>query len=225
MDIGVATQWGMDMPGIVTTVDTQPGVRTLALTFDACGGPHGSGYDEALIDTLREHRVAATLFINQRWADKYPQLTKEFLADPLFSVQNHGTRHLPLSTTGAAAYGIAGTTSPADAREEVVANQKFLTERFRHTPRWFRSGTAHYDDAAVRMVQAMGIRVAGFRVNIDGGATFPAASVSEALVHAPDGAICIGHMNQPQSGTSAGVRRALQVLATAQPPIRWVTLG
>ncbi|AKK03383.1 hypothetical protein [Corynebacterium epidermidicanis] len=33
--------WGLSFPGIVSTVPPLPGKRTLALTFDACGGPKG----------------------------------------------------------------------------------------------------------------------------------------------------------------------------------------
>ena len=51
------------MPGIVDSVPTTPGARTIALTFDACNG----AYDQALIDTLKEHRVPATLFLAQPW--------------------------------------------------------------------------------------------------------------------------------------------------------------
>ncbi|WP_222842476.1 hypothetical protein [Bowdeniella nasicola] len=54
--------WGMEMPGIVSRIESD----ALALTLDACGGARGSGFDAALIDLLRRHQVPATLFLNHR---------------------------------------------------------------------------------------------------------------------------------------------------------------
>jgi peptidoglycan/xylan/chitin deacetylase (PgdA/CDA1 family) len=99
---GVApSAFGLDAPGVVNRLPTQE--RVVALTFDACGGPRGSGYDAALIDTLRTTGTPATLFLNQRWVRAHPDLAAELAADPLFELANHGTVHLPLSMRGAAA--------------------------------------------------------------------------------------------------------------------------
>ena len=43
--------WGFGGPGVVRDLHTSR--RVIALTFDACGGPGGSGYDQALIGFLR----------------------------------------------------------------------------------------------------------------------------------------------------------------------------
>src|SRR2546423_3231617 len=59
--------WGVDVAGVTTRLPTRDSV--LALTFDACGGPHGSGYDAGLIALLRRRSVPATLFINSRWIE------------------------------------------------------------------------------------------------------------------------------------------------------------
>ena len=98
----------MELPGIDTTVPGAGG-RTLALTFDACGGPGGSRVDTGLVEVLRRNHVAATLFLNQRWVRSNRAYAEELVADPLFRIGNHGTRHLPLSVSGRSAYGIVGT--------------------------------------------------------------------------------------------------------------------
>ncbi|MFJ5228837.1 polysaccharide deacetylase family protein [Kitasatospora sp. NPDC088391] len=198
-------QWGTDLPGVAATV---PG-GALALTFDACGGPGGNGYDADLIALLRRHRVPAALFLNARWIDANPGPTAELAADPLFTIGNHGTAHRPLSVTGRQAYGITGTADPAAAYEEVAGNRAKLTALLGRPPAWFRSGTAHYDEVALHLLGDLGERAAGFAVNADGGATFTPAQVAATLTTAPPGSIVISHFNHPTSGTTPGYAQAL----------------
>lgn len=207
----VPRTFGTHMDGIVEEVPTTPGAITLALTFDACGGPSGSGLDQALVDTLREFRVPATIFLNSRWIDANPRATRSLISDPLFLVHNHGTLHTPLSVSGRAAYGITGTQDPAAAIAEIEGNRELLRSYGAESD-WFRSGTAHYDDVAVQIAHDRGVKIAGFSVNGDYGATAPANQVAASIRTAPDGAIILAHMNQPASGTAAGVRAALEQL-------------
>ena len=144
------TVWGEAVPGVVQRLPTSD--RVVALTLDACGGRAGSGYDAALIETLRRERVPATLFINARWIEANPQEFWQLAADPLFQVANHGTAHRPLSVTGRSVYGITGTASVAEVVDEVSVNQRLITDLTGETPAFFRSGTAYYDDVAVRIV-------------------------------------------------------------------------
>jgi len=204
-------QWGTDLPGVVPTVPD----GALALTFDACGGPGGDGYDAALIGTLRRLRVPATLFLNSRWVDANPGPFAELAADPLFELGNHGTAHRPLSVTGRSAYGITGTADPAAAYDEVAANRAKLTALLGRAPGWFRAGTAHYDEVAVALVAELGERVAGFAVNGDGGATFTPGQVAATLAAAAPGSIVISHFNHPDAGTGEGYARALPALLDA----------
>ncbi|GLW57065.1 polysaccharide deacetylase [Kitasatospora phosalacinea] len=207
----VPQQWGTDLPGVAATV---PG-GALALTFDACGGPGGNGYDAALIGTLRRLRVPATLFLNARWVDANPGPAAELAADPLFELGNHGTAHRPLSVTGRSAYGITGTGDPAAAYEEVAGNRAKLAALLGRAPGWFRAGTAHYDEVAVALVGQLGEQVAGFAVNGDGGATFTPAQVARTVAAAPPGSIVISHFNHPEAGTAEGYAQALPGLLDA----------
>lgn len=206
------TAWGTHLPGIHTSVPTQADHPTLALTFDACGGPNGSAVDHHLLGVLRDAAIPATLFLNERWIRSNPATTEELASDPLFRLENHGTLHVPLSVTGRSAYSIVGTSSPDGVAEEIESNRRHLLDSVGVHSRWFRAGTAHYDDIAVDIAHSIGVQLAGFTVNADAGATATSTTVAQHLLNAPDGAIVLAHMNQPSSGTSAGVRAGLAPL-------------
>ncbi len=211
---GVApVAWGLDVPGVVNRLPTQD--RVVALTFDACGGGRGSGYDAALMEALRVTGTPATLFLNERWVLAHPEVTAELAGQPLFEIANHGTQHRPLSVTGRSAYGITGTADAGEVYDEVCGNRQSLTEAVGVTPRFFRSGTAHYDDVAVRIAGDLGAVVVNFDVNGDAGATLTPQEVVAAVESAASGSIVLCHMNQPDSGTAQGVATALPRLAQA----------
>nr|NLI51528.1 polysaccharide deacetylase family protein [Propionibacterium sp.] len=203
------TQWGLDVTGVVTRT---PG-PAVALTLDGCGGPNGSGVDTALLDFLIAEQFAATLFLNQRWITaNRPTFDRLATRPDLFTIANHGTRHAPLSVTGRSAYGIAGTKDAGEVYDEVAGNHAFLTELLGRPPRFFRAGTAWYDEVAVEIVRALGELPIGFDVNADGGATYPAATVAAETAKATPGSIVIGHLNAPQGATFEGLRTALPAL-------------
>jgi peptidoglycan/xylan/chitin deacetylase (PgdA/CDA1 family) len=173
----------------------------------------GGGYDAALIETLRRDRVPATLFVNARWIEANPQQFQRLAADPLFQIGNHGTKHRPLSVTGRSVYGITGTASVAEVVDEVSVNQRLITELTGATPTVFRSGTAYYDDVAVRIVADLGLRVVNFDVLGDAGATYSATQVTQAMLGCAPGSIILAHMNRPDSGTAEGIAAALPELS------------
>lgn len=206
----VPTQWGEQVDGVITRMATD--AKEIALTFDACGGAHGSGYDEKLISFLRAEQVPATLFVNERWIHANEALFLELAADPLFQIENHGTHHSPLSVTGGEAWGIQATTSPEAAHDEIMKNHETVKALTGREMTLFRSGTAFYDEVAVQLANALGYEVVNFDVLGDAGATFSSEQVKNALVNAEKGSIALLHMNQPQSGTAEGVKQAVPLL-------------
>ncbi|QVI99416.1 polysaccharide deacetylase family protein [Corynebacterium diphtheriae] len=192
--------WGYDLPGIVKALD--PSSTSIALTFDACGGPHGSLIDDPLLALLEQQAVPATLFWNKRWIEQNPQRALHLAQNPLFQIENHGTLHKPLSVNGRAAYGIPGTESAAELVEEIEGNRRFLREFLDVESNWFRSGTAFYDDVAVDIARELGV-------------SLPGTAVASHLRQAAPGAIVLMHMNQPGRGTADGVREAIPQLREA----------
>ncbi len=204
-------QWGENVTGVVTAFRTN--AKEIALTLDACGGsPKSSQYDEKLIDFLIQNRIPATLFINARWIDANPEIFARLAANPLFEIANHGTAHRPLSVSGRSVYGIAGTASADEVVAEIGDNGRKIERLTGKRPLFFRSGTAYYDEEAVRIARKHGVEIAGFSIIADEGATLPAAEVARRIHNARSGDIVIAHMNHPESETAEGIIEAVEKL-------------
>lgn len=197
------TQWGETVTGVRTRLVTND--KVLALTLDACGSPTGKGMDQKLIAFLEREKIPATLFINARWIDANPERFKQLAANPLFEIANHGMWHKPASINGRSIYGIEGTRDPAELVKEIELNARKIEEITGKRPRYYRSGTAYYDEYAVQIAQQLGHEVIGFSVLGDAGATFSASQVKNALLASRPGDIIIAHMNHPEAGTGAGI--------------------
>lgn len=203
-------EWGETVTGVKTRI--KGGQKVIALTLDACGSPRGMAFDSRLLDFLEQTRTPATLFINARWIEPNRQTFDRLAKNPLFEIANHGYGHKPASTTGRSAYGIKGTGSVADVVDEIDLNARKIEQLTGVRPRFYRSGTAYYDEVAVRIAGDLGHQVAGFSVLGDAGATYSREQVKKALLNARSGDIIILHMNHPESGTAAGVMDALPEL-------------
>ncbi len=182
--------------------------HAVALTLDACGG----AYDKRLIDLLVQLRVPATLFVTRRWLEHNPQAVHHLLqhAD-LFEFENHGTHHVP-AVVGPASLRLYGMRVQPDddaLRAEITGGADLIRATTGRTPQYFRGAGAAYDSAGLQMVQALGYRVAGFSVNADAGASYPASVVAARLKGVKPGDVVIAHMNHPTSGTAEGFARVL----------------
>lgn len=204
------TEWGENVSGVKTTFKTDE--KEMALTFDACGGPSSDGFDEELISFLKAEQVPATLFINERWIEANEDLFLQLADDPLFQIENHGTVHAPLSVNGGEVYGIAATDSAEAVYDEIMTNHATVEKLIDEEMTLFRSGTAYYDEVAVELAEALGYTVVNFDILGDAGATFSSTQVKNALLQAKPGSIALLHMNQPTSGTAAGVQAAVPLL-------------
>lgn len=207
------TEWGENVTGVKRRFVTDN--KEISLTFDACGGDFGNGYDEELITFLRAENVPATLFMNERWILENESLFLELAADPLFQIENHGTSHAPLSVAGGEAWGIPATASTEEALNEIMQNHETVKELTGRDMTLFRSGTAFYDDVAVELANALGYEVVNFDILGDAGATYSSEQVKQALLSAEAGSIALLHMNQPESGTAEGVKQAIPLLKDA----------
>lgn len=204
------SEWGEKVTGVITKLQTND--KVIALTFDACGGNGGNGYDKKLIDYLISENIPATLFVNYRWIDENMDTFKTLAQNPLFEIENHGYMHKPLSTTGKSVYGIKGTENINEVIDEITLNDKKIQSITGNKPRFFRSGTAYYDNISVQIAQELGYKVIGFDVIGDAGATFTKDQIIKASHSAKNGSIIIYHFNHPEKYTAEGLKVVLPQL-------------
>ncbi|MBR1544701.1 MAG: polysaccharide deacetylase family protein, partial [Alphaproteobacteria bacterium] len=188
-------QWGENISGVIKTLPTKN--KVLALTLDACGSKNDS-LDEDLIAFLTENEIPATLFINYRWIKKYPEKFEKLYSNPLFEIENHGHHHVPASLNGNSIYGIKGTANSYELFNEVVENANYIEKITGRRPKFYRSGTAYYDEYAVRQIYDMGFIPIGFNILGDAGATYTAEQVKNALLKSKPADIIIAHANHPE---------------------------
>jgi peptidoglycan/xylan/chitin deacetylase (PgdA/CDA1 family) len=79
-------------------------------------------------------------------------------------------------------------------------------------PKFFRAGTAYYDDVAVKIVNDIGERAVNFDILGDAGATYTTEQVKNSLLTAKPGSIVILHFNQPAKDTAEGMMKAIPLL-------------
>jgi peptidoglycan/xylan/chitin deacetylase (PgdA/CDA1 family) len=204
--------WGEFVKGVDEDIITQQ--KYIAFTFDACGGPHGNGYNKNLIDLLRREKVPATLFITGRWIDENFETFLTLSRDTLFEIENHGLNHKPCSIDGESEYGIRGTADVADAFDEIEANARKIEALTKHYPHFYRSATAFIDEACARMAGQLGITAISFQVLSGDAVPFtPAADIEKnVLKNTTPGAIIIMHMNHPESCTFEAMLRIIPEL-------------
>jgi peptidoglycan/xylan/chitin deacetylase (PgdA/CDA1 family) len=203
-------QWGERVRGVKTKLDTDQ--KVLALTFDACGGLSGSGYDAKLMEHLEREEISATLFISGKWIDANPEILKKLSKNSLFEIENHGLNHKPCSALGHSVYGIEGTKSVGEIFNEIEWNALKIQKLTGRKPRYYRPGTAHCDEICVEISNALGYEVVTFGVRGDGGATYSKKRVEEALFNAPPSSIILMHMNHPEKETAEGLIEVLPEL-------------
>ena len=201
------TQCGEKLDKVVNTIDTSE--KEIALTFDACGGEYGSGYDKELIDFLIKENIKATLFVNYRWIESNKEIFLELANNPLFEIENHGYLHRPLSVTENSIYNIEGTNSVEEVINEIKLNEKAIYELTGIKTKYFRSGTAYYDEVAIDIAEELGYKIAGYSINGDGGTTFSKSQIESEVSKSKAGDIVICHFNQPEKYTYEGLKNTL----------------
>ncbi|SIQ14101.1 Peptidoglycan/xylan/chitin deacetylase, PgdA/CDA1 family [Rhizobium sp. RU20A] len=178
----------------------------VALTFDACMGKT----DARILATLIDNRIPATIFVTARWLRNNAPTAALFAAHPdLFEVEDHGAEHVPAVDRPLKVYGIAAAGSAVAVESEVTGGASAIAASGLAAPRWFRGATAKYSPSAIADIRRLGLTVAGFSINGDGGAMLGAVAAERAFSKAKDGDVIIAHLNQPGREAGAGVVRGI----------------
>lgn len=184
--------------------------KVVALTLDACGG----GFDADLANFLIDHRIQATIFATRRWIRRNPNGLAVLKAHAdLFDIEDHGANHIP-AVIGAdrSVYGLAGVADLKQLKREVSGGAAAVKAATGTAPHWYRGATGEYDPEALKAIEAMGYKVAGFSVNADNGATLAKNQIVGRLKKVRSGDIIIAHLNRPASDTAKGLAAGLQLL-------------
>lgn len=193
-------------PQLNLIVPKSTAVKQVALTLDACSGD----IDHRILDVLVEEKIPATLFVTARWLRRNRVAIEILKAHPdLFAIENHGAEHVPAITGLKTMYGIPTAGTPAAIAAEVKGGGDKITEIFGTKPQWYRDATARYSTDAVRQIEDMGYKIAGYSLNGDKGASLPPAVVAKRIAHAKDGDVIIAHINQPKRASGAGVAEGI----------------
>jgi peptidoglycan/xylan/chitin deacetylase (PgdA/CDA1 family) len=176
--------------------------RTVALTLDACSG----AADMRIIDALLALSIPATIFVTGLWLRSNGATLDVLRAHPdLFFLQNHGELHLPPILGTRRIYGlpVAGTLDAI--RREVERGADAVAATGAARPSWYRAAAGIYSPAAIPLIESMDVRIAGYSLIADEGASLPAASVARRIAAAVSGDVIIAHVNQPHRPSGAGV--------------------
>jgi len=202
-----------------TTFAAPQGPRTVALTFDACAG----GFDRRVMDALVQSNAKATIFVTERWLKRNVAALAEMKARPdLFEIENHGRNHVPAVTDALTMFGIKTAQTIEGVRDEIEGGAKAVEAAVGKRPLWYRGATARYSRDAMDLTQTLGMKVAGYSLNADMGASLPAQSVARRMASARAGDVVIAHINQPDRPAGQGVAEGVRALAASG--VRFVRL-
>ena len=187
--------------------------RKIALTLDACGGK----YDSDLIEFLIKNKIPATIFATKKWLNRNPQGLSVIKAHlDLFDVEDHGEKHIPaIIGKDRTVYGIPGEPDVVHLRREVVEGAHAIEKATGVAPHWYRGATGEYDPQAIREIDKLGYKIAGFSVNADNGATLKKPTIEKRLKQVKAGDVIIAHMNKPESDSAEGLAVGLAYLLKA----------
>ncbi len=187
--------------------------KRIALTLDACSGK----YDDDLINFLIQKRIPATIFATKKWLDHNPHGLSVIKAHlDLFDVENHGEKHIPaVIGAGRTVYGIPGEPDVIHFRREVTEGARAVEKATGIAPHWYRGATAEYDPQAIKEIDKLGYKIAGFSVNADFGASSKKIAIEKRLERVQGGDVIIAHMNKPASDSAEGLAAGLAYLLKA----------
>lgn len=203
--------WGDKINGIYYRLATDE--KNVALTFDACGGSElANGYDRDIIEYLREKQIPATLFVTKPWIEANKEAFDGISSDSLFEIANHGTEHRPLSVVPRNVYGIDSTSSVRECLDEIIISSKYIEDKIKTVPQYFRSGTAYTDDVSLDILEDLGMKFIGYDIAADAGATLNSLEILSEFQKTRPGSIILMHFNHPESQSYEGLIRGVEYL-------------
>jgi peptidoglycan/xylan/chitin deacetylase (PgdA/CDA1 family) len=186
---------------------TTPG--QVAVTLDACPGH----FDARVADALVALKIPATIFVTAIWMKWNRDGLAYLLAHPdIFTLQNHGAKHLPPVLGDKPIYGLKVAGSLDAIRAEVINGAVAVQQATGKPPLWYRGAAGLYSPEAIPFIESLGFKIAGYSLNSDQGASLPAATVAKRIEAAQNNDVIEGHINQPHRDSGAGISTGLAQL-------------
>jgi peptidoglycan/xylan/chitin deacetylase (PgdA/CDA1 family) len=181
----------------------------VALTLDACPG----AFDERLARVLVENEIPATIFVTALWIRSNPAGLAFLLSRrDLFSLQNHGARHVAPILGGRSVYHLRSAGSWDGLKGEILGGADAIQDACGVRPTWYRGAAAVYSADVLDPIRQLAFGIGGFSLNADMGASLPARTVADRIAAAADGDVIIGHINQPTRPSGAGIAAGVVAL-------------
>lgn len=208
------------MRGAIRRVNLPPGKKLIAITFDLCEQTgEVAGYDGAIFDYLRDHRIKATFFTGGKWMRSHAQRFNEIVADPLFELASHSEAHRNLRLLSGEALNreIMGpqyayeAAREAFSKEACVAEAKGGLDRLPPRLNLFRFPFGACHGASLDAVNDAGFLAIQWDVSTgDPAPNQSASAIAEAMIkRTKPGSIIIAHANGRGHNTSDALPLAL----------------
>ena len=175
-------------PAVALTFDAD---MTPAMVQDLQSGRVKRFVNDRVIAALRDLKVPATFFLSGLWMEKYPEVTRDVAADPLFEVGSHGY--------GQHAFrGNCFALPPLElgrAADDLDRTQTILEGLTSHPTRYFRFPGGCYEAASLAAIRPANLQVIQYDViSSDAFATDPARVSAQTLGAVQNGSIVVLHL-------------------------------
>ena len=181
---------GLPVPQLVSGA---PGCKRIALIFDI---GIGDAPATEILDTLRDEKIPATMFVMGWWAEEHPDVLRRMVRDGL-PIGSHG-------------YDRVGMTqrSDADIVRDIQAAGNVITRISGQAPGpWFTPYAADSDERVAGLIATRGYVPVGWTVPAAdfGPDATPQSVYGRVMPNIYDGAIVEMHLDGPASTTSTAI--------------------
>jgi peptidoglycan-N-acetylglucosamine deacetylase len=132
---------------VINKFETQE--KVIAITFDACETKTPSYFDEKILSYLIENKIPATFFISGKFAKRNKDKIAEISKLGFLEIENHSLNH----------NNNMEKLSENEIKNEVMENDKILSEITGKKPKFFRFPAGNYDKKTLNIVESLGYKV------------------------------------------------------------------
>lgn len=201
------------------TVDTYQNDKSIALTFDACGGKT----DWNILHFLVDNQIPATIFVTAKWIDKNQEGVDFLKSHPdIFKIENHGQDHKEAVYQKVGAYHLPTTENQEGLETEINGGEKAIEKAFGVKASWYRDAGALYDTQSINWLHQNNWQIGGYSIAGDEGATASKERIIMILSQAKPGDVILMHMNKPQGHTFEGMRVGVEALKNKSYQFSWL---